>query len=202
MGYLREDAKKGDLTRFDKDLARVIKATETMQNLLNDLLELSRVGRVINPQEDIAFSEIARETLNLLQNPLRPEKIKIEIQDGLPIVRCDRVRIIEVVQNLVTNAIKFMGNQPAPAIQIGSTGLDSEPGFSVFFVKDNGIGIEPQFHERVFGLFNRLDPEKEGTGIGLALVKRIIEVHGGRIWLESDGKNVGSTFYFTLPVGG
>ena len=107
-----------------------------------------------------------------------------------------------MVQNLVTNAIKFMGDQPQPVIQIGSAGADSEAGFSVFFVKDNGIGIEPQYHERVFGLFNRLNPENEGTGIGLALVKRIIEVHGGRIWLESEGRNLGSTFFFTLPVAG
>ncbi|MBC7878146.1 MAG: PAS domain-containing protein [Anaerolineales bacterium] len=200
LGYLREDAKKGDLTRFDKDLARVINATDTMQNLLNDLLELSRVGRIISPIEEFSFGEIAKETLDLLLNPMGPEKIKIEIQDDLPVVRCDRTRIVEVIQNLVGNAVKFMGDQPEPVIQIGSSGLDVDSGLCIFFVKDNGVGIEPQYHDRVFGLFNRLSPEMDGTGIGLTLVKRIVEVHGGRIWLESEGVDKGSTFYFTLPV--
>jgi signal transduction histidine kinase len=200
MGYLREDAKKGDLTRFDKDLARVIRATETMQTLLNDLLELSRIGRIINPLEDVPFGEIVQEALNMLVNPLSPGKIKIEIQENLPMLRCDRMRIIEVIQNLVTNSMKFMGDQPEPLIKIGISNIEPEPGFSTFFVKDNGIGIEPQYHDRVFGLFNRLNPEKDGTGIGLTLVKRIVEVHGGVIWLDSDGAGNGTVFYFTLPV--
>lgn len=199
MGYLREDAKKGDLTRFDKDLMRVIKATDTMQNLLNDLLELSRIGRIINPLEDVPFSEIVQEALNLIVNPLRPGEIKIETQSNLPVIHCDRTRIIEVVQNLIVNSMKFMGDEPAPLIQIGWMDVDTQPDFSTFFIKDNGVGIEPQYHERVFGLFNRLNPEQEGTGIGLTLVKRIVEVHGGLIWLESDGRNNGTTFYFTLP---
>jgi len=200
MGYLREDAKKGDLTRFDKDLARVIKATETMQNLLNDLLELSRIGRVINPLEDVAFGEIVQEALNLIVNPLHPGRVKIEIQENLPLIHCDRTRIIEVIQNLVANSIKFAGNQPEPLIQIGTLDVDTQPGYSTFYIKDNGMGIEPQFHERVFGLFNRLNPEQDGTGIGLTLVKRIVEVHGGLIWLESEGENKGAAFYFTLPT--
>jgi signal transduction histidine kinase len=93
-----------------------------------------------------------------------------------------------------------MGDQPKPRIKIGCLKDEIDPGFSTLFVKDNGMGIEPQYRERVFGLFNRLNPEKEGTGIGLTLVKRIIEVHGGRIWLESEGKNKGTIFYFSLPV--
>ena len=90
-----------------------------------------------------------------------------------------------------------MGNQPEPQIEIGQAG-NSQDGLSIFFVRDNGIGIDPRFTERIFGLFNKLDARTEGTGIGLALVKRIIEFHGGRIWVESElGK--GTTFYFTLP---
>jgi signal transduction histidine kinase len=89
-----------------------------------------------------------------------------------------------------------MGNQPDPRIEIGEHG--EEAGRPVFFIKDNGIGIAPEYHERIFGLFNKLDAKSEGTGIGLALVKRIVEVYGGRIWVESEpGK--GATFYFTLP---
>jgi signal transduction histidine kinase len=110
----------------------------------------------------------------------------------------DRVRLFQVLQNLVDNAAKFMGDQPNPYIEIGQHG--EEDGKPIFYVKDNGIGIAPEYHERVFGLFNKLDSKTEGTGVGLALVKRIIEIHGGRIWVESEvGK--GSTFFFTLARG-
>jgi signal transduction histidine kinase len=202
LGYLREDARKGDLDQFDRDLGRVIGATRTMQSLLSDLLELSRVGRIVNAPEDFPFGDLARETVNLLRNPFQREDLRIEIQDDLPEVRADRTRIVEVVQNLVSNSMKFMGAQAKPMIEIGLAEKARDGGFHTFFVRDNGIGIESQYHERVFGLFNRLDSDKDGTGIGLALVKRIVEVHGGRIWVESEGRDKGSTFYFTLPAGG
>jgi signal transduction histidine kinase len=102
------------------------------------------------------------------------------------------------MQNLLNNAAKFMGDQPNPTIEIGMNGFDDDDK-PIIFIRDNGIGIHPDFHERIFGLFNRLDPSVEGTGVGLTLVKRIIEIHGGRIWLESEpGK--GSTFLLTLPA--
>ena len=105
--------------------------------------------------------------------------------------------MLEVYQNLIDNAVKFMGEQPEPRVEIGVEQKKSEV---VYFVRDNGIGIEPRYHEKIFGLFNRLDHDGEGTGIGLALVKRIVEVHGGRIWVESVGPGQGSTFYFTLHL--
>jgi signal transduction histidine kinase len=105
---------------------------------------------------------------------------------------------MEVVQNLVDNAVRFMGDQPAPHIQIGVR-PDGQTGQSVFFVQDNGIGIASQYHENIFGLFNRLNPNTAGTGIGLALVKRIIETHGGQIWVES-AVGEGATFCFTLGL--
>ena len=89
-----------------------------------------------------------------------------------------------------------MGHQPQPKIEIGSRSNGN--GTHVFFVRDNGMGILPSYHQRIFGIFEKLDPRVEGTGIGLAVVKRIIEVHGGRIWVESEGSGTGSTFCFTL----
>jgi len=124
-------------------------------------------------------------------------QIEVEIRGELPEIYGDRNRLVQVIQNLVDNAAKFMGDQPEPCIEIGTR---KEGGQQVFFVKDNGIGINPSYHERIFGLFDKLDPRSEGTGVGLALAKRIVEVHGGRIWVESQGKDKGSMFCFTLPV--
>ncbi|MEN9564083.1 MAG: hypothetical protein RIR73_2327 [Chloroflexota bacterium] len=199
LGYLRSDAKTGDMVRFDRDLERVIRSTETMQTLLQDLLELSRVGKTINPTENLSFGELAEETIDLIMSPGQQKKIPVELQYPFPNVRADKTRMIGVLQNLIANAIKFMGKQESPSITIGTFGQDEKNGFPIFFVSDNGIGIDPQYHELVFGLFNRLDSSSAGTGIGLALVKRIIEMHGGRVWVESEGKNRGSTFYFSLP---
>jgi signal transduction histidine kinase len=106
-------------------------------------------------------------------------------------------RLVEVFQNLIDNAIKFMGDQPAPRIEIGARTDDGE---IRCYVRDNGIGILPDYHRRVFDLFDRLDLGVDGTGIGLALVKRIVEVHGGRVWVESQGEGQGSTFWFTIPA--
>jgi signal transduction histidine kinase len=100
-----------------------------------------------------------------------------------------------VVQHLLENAAKFMGDQPKPRVRIGAR-FGDEP---VLLVQDNGIGIDPRHQDRIFGLFHKLDPESEGTGVGLALVKRIVEVHGGRVWVESAGRDQGTTVCFTLP---
>ena len=109
----------------------------------------------------------------------------------------DRVRLLEVYQNLLENAVKFMGEQTQPRVEIGAKRNGTEV---ACFVRDNGMGVVPQYHEKIFGLFERLDQRIDGTGIGLALVKRIVEVHGGRIWVESEGEGRGSTFHFTLPA--
>ena len=198
LGYLYEDAKSGDLVRFEKDLGRIANAADKMQTLLNDVLELSRIGRIMNPPEDISFGQIARETMELVMGPLEASNVVVEIHENLPVIRGDRTRLIEVMQNLVSNAIKFMGNQPEPRIEVGMTDFDKD-GKPVFFVRDNGIGIDPHYHERIFGLFNRLDPDIEGTGIGLTLVRRIVEIHGGKVWVESE-LGAGATFFFTLPL--
>jgi len=198
LGYLRQDAEAGDLTRFDKDMNRIANAVDKMQALLNELLELSRVGRIANPPEDVPFGEIVQETIDLLEGPLEAGNIRLDIAKEFPVVHVDRLRISEVMQNLLSNAIKFMGDQSRPTIEIGTNGTDTD-GNPIIFVRDNGIGIDPKYHERVFGLFNRLDPSIDGTGIGLTLVKRIVDIHGGRIWIESQPGS-GATFLFTLPT--
>lgn len=197
LRYLEKDALDGNFKKFRQDLARIEQAANKMQQLLKDLLELSRVGRLMNPPVEISFEAIVNEALEIVHGQLETKKVLIEFHDGHLILKCDRVRIVEVYQNLIDNAIKFMGNQPKPLIEIGT--LSNEKDEIVFYVRDNGIGIAPDYHENIFGLFNKLRPDSEGTGIGLALVKRIVEVHGGRIWVESEIAK-GTTFYFTLPI--
>lgn len=198
LGYLHNDAKTNDMTRFERDLSRIANAADRMQSLLNDLLELSRVGRIVNPPEDISFETITLETMELIAGAIEESHVKVDVQKNLPIIHGDRLRLMEVVQNLISNAIKFIGDTLEPQVYIGTTGFDTDDK-AILFIRDNGIGIDPQYHERVFGLFNRLNPDIDGTGIGLALVKRIVEVHGGRVWVESQ-LGAGSTFFFTLPV--
>jgi signal transduction histidine kinase/putative methionine-R-sulfoxide reductase with GAF domain len=198
LGYLEQDALSGNHERMKSDIQRITDATDRMHRLLNELLELSRVGRIRNEMVSVPFEELAREAAELVQGRIMERGIAVHIDANLPVVFGDRQRLLEVLQNLVDNAAKFMGDQKEPRIEIGQTG-EAEEGRPIFFVSDNGIGIPPEHHDRVFGLFNKLDIKTEGTGIGLALVKRIVEVHGGRIWVESDAGK-GSTFYFTLPT--
>ena len=196
LGYLEQDAASGNMERLKKDTRRIQEAVNKMQRLLNELLELSRIGRMMNLPENIPFNELVREALDIVQGQLEERGVMVQIQPNLPVISGDRPRLIEVIQNLLDNAAKYMGDQKEPRIEIGQQGeIDGTP---TLYVKDNGIGIPSEHHDRIFGLFNKLDPNAEGTGIGLAIVKRIIEVHGGRIWVESEA-GVGSTFYFTLP---
>jgi two-component system sensor kinase FixL len=197
VSHVEEAAARRDIEAVREDLGRIRRASVKMDNLLKDLLELSRIGHVIGPSEEIPLEALAREAVALVHGRLAARGIEVEIQPGLPVVRGDRTRLLEVIQNLLDNAAKSMADQPSPHIEIGALRKGEE---TVFFVRDNGIGIDPKHHERIFGLFDKLDPGGEGTGVGLALVKRIIELHGGRIWVESEGEGKGSAFCFTLPL--
>ena len=119
----------------------------------------------------------------------------IFIAPTLPIINADRGQLVLVRQNLVDNAFKFCSDQRRPVVSIG---VRKETDFPVYLVKDNGIGIESRFQERIFDLFERIDSEFEGSAVGLALVRRIIEAHGGKVWVESEGEDRGATLCFTL----
>jgi PAS domain S-box-containing protein len=195
LGFLEKDALSGDADRLKEDIQRISEANLKMQKLLNDLLELSRIGRKMNPPEKIPFGEIVAEAFSRAESHLNQKQVEVMAMTDLPVVSGDRDRLVEVLQNLLDNAAKFMGEQPNPVVEIGAETRGDE---IIFHVRDNGIGIDPKFHKKIFELFDKLNPQIEGTGIGLALVKRIIEVHGGTIWVESEpGK--GAAFYFTLP---
>ncbi len=155
------------------------------------------VGQRPNPFEEVAFGELVREALEELAGPVAARGVAVEVAPELPPVYGDRTRLRQAVGHLLSNAVEHLGEQGEPRIEVGARDDGPE---AVLFIRDNGRGIEAKYHEKVFGLFERLDPEaSEGTGIGLALVKRIVEIHGGRIWVESEGRGRGSTFCFTLP---
>ncbi len=196
LSFLQQDALSGNVERLHKDISRIDAAARRMQQLLDDLLELSRIGRLVNPPERVPFADIVAEALELVQGQLIERGVTVSVAPDLPMVYGDRLRLVEVMQNLLDNAARFMGDQPVPRVEIG---VRQDADTPVFFVRDNGRGIEPPYQERVFGLFEQLDASSEGTGIGLALVRRIIEVHGGRIWAESAGLGQGATFCFILP---
>lgn len=166
-----------------------------MQQLINDLLAYSRVNTQGKTPEMIDSHSVLGEALGNLSAAIE-ENRAIVINDDLPMVRADATQLSQLFQNLIGNAIKFRGSD-LPRIQVSACDLGSEWRFSV---KDNGIGIAAQYADKVFVIFQRLHTRQDypGTGIGLAICKRIVERHGGRIWFESEpGK--GSTFYFTLP---
>jgi PAS domain S-box-containing protein len=196
LGLLEKDTAAGDTERMREDFEEINAAAAKMELLLSDLLELSRIGRVIGGKEDVCLAELAREAVRVVAGQIEEQGVQVEISPELPRIFGDRGRLLEVIQNLIENAAKFMRDQPEPRVEIGVR-QDGED--TVCYVRDNGIGIEPRYQEKIFGLFDRLNPKTEGTGVGLALVKRIVEVHGGRVWVESEGLGCGCTFCFCIP---
>jgi light-regulated signal transduction histidine kinase (bacteriophytochrome) len=168
-----------------------------MQRLINDLLAYSRVGTRGNPIESTDAHSVLGEAIRNLAAMIEENKAIITNED-LPVVRADAAQLVQVFQNLLANAIKFRG-EVLPRVHVS---VREEGHEWVFSVKDNGIGIDPQYADRVFVIFQRLHTRQEypGTGIGLAICKRIVERHGGKIWYESEpGK--GTTFFFTIQKG-
>lgn len=196
LGYLEEDIARAATERIAKDLQFMRSAGDKMEGLLDDLLEMSRVGRVVSEPVTASYADLAAEAVALVAGGIAERGVAVQIEPADIALRGDRARLVEIWQNAVENAVKFMGGQPAPLIRIGVE--HGERGV-VFFVSDNGAGFDPRYREKIFGLFERLDPAVEGTGLGLALIKRIVEFYGGVITADSDGPGRGATIRFTLP---
>jgi PAS domain S-box-containing protein len=182
--------------RADELITHAVDGAVRMQNLINDLLAYSRVATRGQPFTPTDCAAIVRTALANLEVAISESGARVTCTE-LPTVMGDPTQLAQLFQNLISNACKFRNQQPL-AIHIAA---EPHEGAWVFSVRDNGIGIEPQYFERIFGLFQRLHTRVEyaGTGIGLAICKKIVERHGGRIWLESQPPQ-GSTFYFTIPV--
>lgn len=194
LGILAKDDNQ-DPARKEHVIDRIGNAADTMSRLLDELLALSRIGRITNPSQLVPLGPLVVEVIEQLKPRISEYHIEVVVAQDLPTVSGDRVRLREVYQNLIENAVRFRGDEPAPRIEIGWVADGPQ-----LFVRDNGIGIEPEYHDRIFGLFEQLNPSPKtgGTGIGLAIVKRIIEVRDGNIRVESEGPGHGTTVWFTF----
>lgn len=177
-------------------LSTTVQSANRMKHLIDDLLTLSRVGRVMEQEDTISVGDVIRDVLTELQFTLREKHCEVQVTPDMPIVLFNPTQLSMVFRNLISNAIKF-NDKPVPRIEITVT---EDKGQYTFSVSDNGIGIDKQYFDKVFVIFQRLQRSEEyrGTGAGLTIVKKIVENHRGRIWIESEpGK--GTTFFFTIP---
>jgi len=200
-GFARELKRNGHLEPELEALTEsILTSSARLHSLVNDLLDLARVGSVEVVLQETDTGELVNRILKELSIRLTEKKIKVSIEGDFPKVYIVARYIERVFTNLIDNSIKYIGDRPNPSIIIGAQ--DKSDHF-LFYVRDNGIGIPQEFHERIFAIFQRVktgDTEKvEGTGLGLAFVKKIVELSGGTVWVESAGKGKGATFYFTLP---
>jgi signal transduction histidine kinase len=177
-------------------IRRVIDNANYMEQMILDLLTLSRVGRAQKEPEPVEIRSVLERIIDVHRERFSEEGIEMVIHPTLPSFQFDRAQITEIFQNLITNAAKFMGDQSQPRIEIGG----NESGEWVeFYVKDNGVGIDPEYHEKVFVIFQRLkDVKVEGTGVGLTIVKKVVDLARGKIWIESR-KGEGATFFIRFP---
>ncbi|MEZ4773399.1 MAG: ATP-binding protein [Bacteroidia bacterium] len=203
LSLLKQEFSETATSQMLSDFQRISNAAEKMGQLLDELLDISRVSRTTSTSQQVDMNQIVVDIQALLHGAIVEKNAKIKVQSNLPTVVGDPVRLREVIQNLIENAIKYSIPKKEIEIEVGwHPSNPQNPDLSedvIFWVKDNGIGIEPRFHKKIFDLFEKLDQHNTGTGIGLALCHKIIEIHGGSIWVESAGIGKGTTFFFSLP---
>ena len=161
-----------------------------MEQLITDVLEYSSIDSNTSENKDVDLNETIQELIALL---FVPDHIEIKVLNTLPVINGNKTKLLQLFQNLISNAIKFNDKEEG-VIEVN---VEQVNGFYQFSVKDNGIGIDKKYHGSIFNIFSTLNKSKDSTGIGLSIVKKIVELHGGTIWLESTPK-AGTTFYFTL----
>ncbi len=195
-GILRQDLLSTDQSQVKEDLDYIDKAADKMQQLLDALLHYSRIGTVDTQAQTLSAGQPVEDCLAALAGILQNHDVKVSNSELTQKLHGDALHFAQVWQNLIENAVKYSGDQPHPLIEIGAMQQGQDV---VFYVRDNGIGIAPEHNDRIFNLFSQLNQGSEGSGLGLALVKKIISIYQGRIWVESEGHGKGSCFMFTLP---
>lgn len=204
--FLLEDYKDKLDEKGVEQLQRLVYLSARMEQLIRDLLHFSQLGRANLAIQESDPNAMIDEIRIMIEPILKESNARIVIPKPLPHIVCDRVRITEVFRNLITNAIKY-NDKPEKLVEVGfMEALDTAHGQekNIFYVRDNGIGIAPEYHEAIFRIFKKLNEsvdDKDGTGVGLTFVKKIIERYGGHVWLESK-PNEGTTFYLTLEKRG
>lgn len=196
-GLQRLESHQGDVDPgLDADVRRAHEAVSRLRQMLSSLEELARIGHLPETLETVELGEVAEAAVALCRDRVPEREVRVELA-RLPEVFGDRIRLLQLFRILVENAFSYMGDQPHPRLDIWA---ESTRAIHRIFVRDNGVGIDPADLERVFDVFRRLDPRGPGTGVGLALARRIAEMHGGRIRAESEGAGFGSTFVLELPA--
>ena len=195
--FLQDDDVGGRLPAEGRQrLATILRLTRRMDDLIESLLQYSRVGRIDLDLQAVDLNEVLVQALEDLQPVLQANAVQVQVQETLPVLRCDRVRVVEILNNLISNALKY-NDKAAKQVTIGCDNTSDPP---VIFIRDNGIGIASKHFERIFQIFRRLhgrDAYGGGAGAGLTITRKAIERHGGSIWVESV-PGEGSTFRFTL----
>lgn len=191
--WIMEDLGDQPNTAVEKHIALLKQRVDGMYSMINDLLEYSRVGRTETPTENVDLNELLREITQHLDSP---PGFKVVVPAELPHLNARKLEVKHLLQNLIDNAIKYKAKTDGH-VRITCKPIDH---FWLFEVEDNGIGINPMHHQRIFQLFQRLNPSLgvDGTGVGLALAKRIVELAGGQIWVRSS-EGQGASFFFTWP---
>ena len=198
-GLLGKDLDANDEPRLRADIGRILQASAQMQSRLQNLLELAKIGHQLQRGDGVDLNRVVRSALDLLHAQVEISHANVRIDSDLPVITADEARIVEVYQNLLENALKFANDDAPPDIHVGCRRDDDE---WTFFVNDNGIGLEQRFCEKIFDLFETLAEKNSASGVGLAIVRRIVEAHGGRVWAQSEGLGLGTAFLFTLPQSG
>lgn len=195
LEVLHRDILLNRTDRIESHFERLFHAADTMKSLLDGLLQLSRIGRMVNPPEFFDTGELVHSVLELLHGPISELGMRVSVAEPLPQMYADRQRMLEVFQNLIENSCKFSRESPSPQIRISA---ETASGQTVYCISDNGCGIPEEYREKVFNLFDQLQRDKGGAGVGLSLVRKIISLHKGRIWIEDNPDGVGTAIKFTL----
>jgi len=194
LTLLQNDLSGGKIDQLDSYIERARKTVTRMEQRLNALENLVSIKRNQRHPGWVSINDLVQDIVETVPE-LSNQHVSLVIEPDLPKVYGDRFQIHLLLENLLTNALKFKGEDRDLSIKIG---CKTDQNKSIFFIRDNGKGLDPRDHERIFNLFERLNPEIPGTGTGLTIVRKIVQAHGGRIWVESDGIDCGSTFYFTF----
>lgn len=195
VGMMREDLADERWDDMLDSVSRVERATDRMTQLIEDLLQLSRVGVVRDEPTELEVEQVVDGLVTDLSVRIEAMNANIAVENNIPRIYADPIRFSELLENLISNALKYGCDNENPQIIIGGDETDTQ---SRVYVKDNGRGIDPDYHDRIFGLFQRLENEGEGTGVGLAVVSRIMETHGGTVRVEST-PGEGATFWLEFP---